>query len=149
MIFSGDGFDAFGMVLDRFAQRISDPTPVWEELADRFVDLQGRNFESRGRTMGAAWSPLSPKYGSWKARHFPGKGILERTGDLRDSLAGTLGIREFNRNSMTVGTQLSYASYHQFGTKNLPARRLIGDVPVQEQLEWAKVLQRHLVEGTI
>lgn len=147
LVFRGAGFDAFGMVLDRFQQRISDPTPVWDQLADRFVALQGRNFDSEGATMSGGWSALSPKYGKWKARNYPGRGILVRSGDLRESLAGKLGIREFNRTSMTIGTAIPYASFHQHGTRTMPARRLIGDVPVQEQLEWAKILQRHLVEG--
>lgn len=147
LIFRGAGFDSFGMVLDRFQQRISDPTPVWEQLADRFVALQARNFDSQGAEMDNGWSALSPTYGKWKARNYPGKGILVRSGDLRESLAGKLGIREFNRHSMTVGTAIPYAAYHQYGTRNMPARRLIGDVPVTEQQAWAKVLQRHLVEG--
>ncbi|MGV2855426.1 phage virion morphogenesis protein [Glutamicibacter sp. AGC13] len=147
LIFAGDGFKAFGMVLERFSQRIEDPTPVWDGLADRFVELQKKNFSSQGSTMSGGWSPLSPKYGAWKATHYPGRPILVRTGELKDSLAGKLGIREFNRKSMTVGTQVAYAAFHQNGTRHMPARRLIGDIPVDEQREWAKVLQRYLIEG--
>lgn len=137
------------MILQRFAQKVADPTPVWEEIADRFVDLQRRNFDTEGAAMSGGWDPLSPDYGRFKARAFPGKGILVRSGELEESLAGTLGVREIDRNSMTVGTQISYAAYHQNGTKRMPARRLIGYVPIGEQQEWAKVLQRHLMEGPL
>jgi len=149
MIFSGEGFDTFAMVLERFQHQADDITTVWDQLADRFTDLQSRNFDSQGATMSGGWSPLSPNYAKWKATHHPGKKILDRGGDLRESLAGKLGIRELTRTSMTVGTQIPYAHYHQYGTRHMPARRLIGDVPVNEQLEWAKVLQKHLVEGVV
>lgn len=149
LVFRGEGFDAFGLVLDRFRQRVEDPTPVWEGIADRFVELQQKNFDSQGATMSGGWSALSPKYGAWKAKHYPGRGILVRSGDLRESLASNLGVREFTRKSMTVGTQIPYASYHQNGTRTMPARKLIGDIPVNEQREWAKILQRHIVEGPL
>jgi len=147
LVFHGEGFDAFGMVLDRFSHRLRDPVPVWEQIADRFVDLQAANFANQGKTMSNGWSPLSANYGRWKARHYPGRGILVRSGELRESLAEKLGIREMNKQSMTVGTQLPHARFHQYGTSNMPARPLIGKVPIQEQREWAKILQRHLVEG--
>ena len=149
LIFAGDGFKAFGMVLERFSHRIEDPTPVWDGLADRFVELQKKNFASQGSTMSGGWPVLSPKYGAWKATHYPGRPILVRTGELKESLAGKLGIREFNRKSMTVGTQVAYAAFHQNGTRTMPARRLIGEIPVDEQRECAKVLQRYLIEGNI
>lgn len=147
LIFSGEGFDTFAMVLERYQHQADDLTPVWDKIADRFTELQGRNFDSEGATMSGGWTPLSPDYGKWKATHHPGKKILDLGGDLRESLAGKLGVRELTRKSMTVGTQIPYASYHQNGTSKMPARRLIGDVPVPEQQEWAKVLQRHLFEG--
>ena len=147
LTFRGEGFKAFGLVLERYQQRLDDLSPVWEQLADRFIKLQAQNFASQGATMSGGWSPLSPQYARQKARSHPGAPILVRDGDLRDSLAGTLGIREHNRHSMTVGTAVPYATYHQNGTPRMPARRLIGDVPVGEQREWGRILQRFIVEG--
>ena len=54
--------------------------------------------------------------------------LLVRTGALRDSLTtpGAAGsVEELDGGSLTLGTRLPYAMFHQLGTRRMPARPLI------------------------
>ena len=79
-----------------------------------------RNFDEEGRP--ERWWPLSPAYASEKARKFPGRKILERTGRLRQSID----VRFEPGPALSAGTilassDLPYAAAHQFG---VPERAL-------------------------
>jgi phage gpG-like protein len=55
-------------------------------------------------------------YAAWKEAHFPGKPILERTGDLVSSLTNPNDpntVRVEARKTLTLGSRIPYAIYHQ------------------------------------
>ncbi len=128
--------------LEGFEARSRDMRPAWDELRDRFVAYEEDWFASEGR---GGWAPLSPDYARWKATHFPGEPILRREHTLYDSLMGPdVDVRE--PAFAMFGTSDPVAAYHQRGDGNhLPIRRVI-DVDDTERAEWARVVQRHLVE---
>lgn len=71
------------------------------------------------------WPPLSPKYAAWKAKKFPGKPILQRTGALIASMTseGANGnISLIGKASAVFGTSVAYGIYHDEGGKRLPRR---------------------------
>jgi len=73
-------------------------------------------FETEGAAIGEHWQPLSPTYGSQKAKRYPGKGILEKTGTMRN------GFLTLVRPDMAqVWNQVEYFKYHQ---SNAPRTRL-------------------------
>lgn len=100
----------------RFADGVTDYRPIWPVIEDDFFAQEKAQFETEGAEGGARWQELSGAYGEWKEAHYPGKPILERTGDLVRSLTvanDPNGVRIEARRTLTLGTQIPYAIYHQ------------------------------------
>lgn len=147
-------FEFFGEVqvnrtLERVALAAEDARPAWEAIANRFVAVERRHFRAEGGDKGSTgkWAPLSPRYAAWKARHYPGKPILERSGELLRSLTvRPLDVEVILPDRMVIGSAVAHGRYHQAGGPNLPRRRPV-DLPDAERREWVKVLQRFLITG--
>lgn len=134
--------------LARFADNIGDARPAWEVLAERFRRLEVRQFATEGRAASGGWPALSPTYAAWKARHYPGKPILEREGDLKRSLTRRpFGVEVLEATFMVVGSDVERGRYHQHGGGRLPQRRPV-ELPEAERRTWARVLQRFIVTGS-
>ena len=122
-------FDFYGdqqvdRTLARVQDDINDFRPAWEAIADDFVSIEQAQFASQGATGSGGWAPLSPIYAAWKARHYPGKPTLERTGQLKASLTGRpFGVERIDPKSMAVGSDVDYGLFHQQGTERMPRRR--------------------------
>lgn len=99
---------------------------VFPRLVPAFEAAMGRQFDSRGGGQTGAWESLSDAYAAWKAKHYPGQPLLERTGALRAALTESNtphSYREWTARDFAFGTAgLEYASFHQFGTGKMPAR---------------------------
>ena len=109
----------------RFSAGVADYRPIWPVIEDEFYAQEKDQFATEGREGGAHWQELSPVYAGWKAMHYPGRPILERTGSLVDSLTNPNsphGVRIEERKTLTLGSRLPYAIYHQTGTSRMPAR---------------------------
>ena len=133
--------------LARFAENVGDATPLWDSLATRFARIEARQFKSEGAYGSGGWPALSPRYAAWKAKHYPGKPILERTGELKDSLTRRpLGIEVLTPSSMTVGSGIDYGRFHQAGGGRLPQRRPV-ELPESERRTWVRLIQRFIVTG--
>jgi len=87
-----------------------------------------RRFTSQQDPSGKAWSDLKPKYAARKAIEYPGKTILIRRGDLFRSLVATTwaSVAQIQPTKLIYGTAIPYAVFHQFGTKFMPARKMLG-----------------------
>src|SRR5438132_124465 len=83
------GLPALTVGLSLLRTDIADWTPFWR---DHFAPFFYRNiltdFVNEGGSSGAPWAQLSPAYAAWKQQHYPGRGILVRSGALKASLAG-------------------------------------------------------------
>lgn len=120
-----DGQKAFSGAVDAIAKGISDFRPVWPEIELAFFRLELEQFNSEGSRGGSRWKPLSEKYARWKAKKYPGKQILERSGRLKRSLSvigGQDSIRIQEPLSLSLGTSVPYAIPHQRGAGKLPQR---------------------------
>src|SRR5688572_696289 len=83
-----EGVDRVAKAFADLKASVRDLRPFWksDELRPR---LLGGALDQDGRDrFGRPFEPLNPVYAAWKAKHFPGKPVLERTGRLRDSLSG-------------------------------------------------------------
>lgn len=150
VVFKFDGMEAFELTLARFRDNIADALPAFEAMADHQATVNTRQFNTRGAYGGTRWAPLSPAYGAWKARNHPGKPLLELSGDLRDSFTTRpFGIDEVTGQGFVIGTQVSYAAYHQHGTDTMPARPLFGTPQSADTKIFAKILQSWIVKGTV
>lgn len=82
-----------------------------------------RQFNSRGGLTGG-WAPLSPRYAAWKAMHYPGKPLLERTYPAPGSLRWAAQHPEIRLlvRGVVATVRNGYGAYHQDGTGRMPAR---------------------------
>ncbi|QGZ17114.1 tail completion or Neck1 protein [Arthrobacter phage DrYang] len=151
MRFEGDGFRSFNLMLQRFQINFHDSAPVFEAIADHQKTVWQKQFDQEGAYTGpGTWAALSPKYGAWKQRHYPGKKILELSGDLRESLTERpFGIDEINDTTMVIGTGVPYAYWHQHGTETMAARPILQVPPERDRLQFAKYLQNWIVKRSV
>lgn len=134
--------------IGRFAGVTSDLRPAWRDIADDFLKVEERQFESAGaQGTGGAWQPLSPAYAAWKARNYPGMPIMQRSQRLFRSLSERNAdhIEESRPDELVLGTRVPYAGYHQVGAGALPQRRVIA-LNDTIRRRWMKFIQRYLVE---
>jgi phage gpG-like protein len=133
--------------LARMQENPKDARPLWEALANRFAAIETRQFKSAGRYASGGWSPLSPRYAAWKAKHYPGAPILTRTAALRNSLTRRpFGVDIIEHKSMAVGSDVDYGKYHQNGEGNNPQRRAV-ELTENERRRWMRALQRYVITG--
>lgn len=136
------GEDQIDRSLLGLADRARDLTPAWDVLEERFTGYEARWFASQGD---GQWPQLSKTYREWKARHFPGKPILQREGELLASVTKpSISVKE--PSFAIFGTDDPKAPAHQRGEGHLPVRRVI-DLDEEERREWVRVVQRFLIEG--
>lgn len=129
--------------------RAHDLLPAFEAIAELFAEGERQQFDSEGAWGSGAWSPLSPAYAVRKHAQYPGTKILERTGDLKRSLTERpFGVELISPFAMVVGTNISYAHFHQDGTSRMPRRPPLA-MPPQQRVAITKVLQRWVRTGTL
>jgi phage gpG-like protein len=135
------GADKVAGGLVAFQNVASDLRPFWRDVfAPKFFadvqdvfTMQGQRRGAGGRFSGGRWAPLAPWYRAWKARYYPGKGILERTGRMRGSMMAWNAPEVYWDNQpmyVVAGTRVPYAPKHMTGdpSTHLPARPFL-DVP--------------------
>jgi phage gpG-like protein len=142
--FEVEGEVQLNRFIDHFADQLTDWRPVWDDVAKEFWQVQEKHFDTQGH---GAWAPLSPRYAAWKAMNYPGRDILVREGTLRDAATGKQSIER--RQAMTLGlgwSGVSYWRYHQRGTSNMPARKVI-DLREQDRQAILKAAHRGMVRA--
>jgi phage gpG-like protein len=142
--------EVFGeKVIDRtladLADRGTDLSPAFEAVADEFIEAERRQFATEGGFGSGGWAPLSPAYGAWKARHYPGKPILQREGDLWRSLTQGPAVRVIKSDYLALGSDVEYGKYHQAGD-GVPRRRPV-ELPESTRRTMVKLMQRFVVTG--
>lgn len=132
-------FDVSGIAIvqQKFASYgadVSDLSVPFAQIAD---DLQADftlNMATEGGVFAGGWAPLAASTIADRVRKGYGASpILYRTGRLANSLSGDGGdtVKTVTAKSVTVGTSVPYATYHQTGTKKMPQRKIVG-------LSWAR-----------
>ena len=117
--------------LEKMKERSKKMKPVFF-WAKRELELKyAANFALNGLPSGG-WSPLSPKYASWKSARVPAAPLMVRSGrlfrsvtELEDSQVNV--IRD---NGAEFGTSVEYAKFHQYGTTKMPKRKIVFEPPL-------------------
>jgi phage gpG-like protein len=99
--------------------------PVFIKAKEELHLANASNFTSNGLLVGG-WAPLDASYAAWKLSRFPGAPPMVRTGRLFASLAGANASSfRMTNTSMSVGTTVEYAKFHQYGTSKMPKRKIV------------------------
>ncbi|WP_457571295.1 phage virion morphogenesis protein [Desulfovulcanus sp.] len=127
---------ALDMALQDMEKRMSNLTPVMEEIGEIIVSSAQENFERQGRYSSPGswkggsnkWKPLKPATIKQRMRkgYWPGK-TLQQRGRLKSSIGYRAG-----KNSVEIGTNLAYAAIHQFGGR--AGRNLTAEIPARPYL---------------
>lgn len=107
--------------LQKMLHEFEDWRPELTAAGDYLINLyQNPVFETEGGIFGARWQPLSAAYAIRKATTYPGRGILEASGDLR---------RGYRKNVYASLLELinddPKAELHQEGKGRLPVRLIM------------------------
>lgn len=120
---------AAGRMMAMYA-RTKTFTSVLVKAKQEIRAANASNFATNGLPVGG-WSPLQPQYAAWKMARFPGAPPLVRTGRLFASLTGATDSYETMTNtSMSIGTTVEYAKFHQYGTTRMPKRKIVFEPPL-------------------
>jgi hypothetical protein len=112
--------------VDGMRNRAADLTPAWEVFADWFAEQERIQFTASGIRWGAPWKPLAASTLAAKRRRGLPPDILVRTGALERSLrTRPFSIERLAPHTMSLGTRISYAHFHQDGTTQMPDRPLL------------------------
>lgn len=136
-----EGADPVVRMLENIGVAAADMRPAWDRLEERFSGYEEDWFAGEGN---GTWPELSHRYAEWKAKHYPGAGILVAEGDLKGSLLD-VEISNKDEHSFEFGTEDPKARYHQDGGGNLPQRKVI-DVSDDELDEWTELIMDHLLD---
>ncbi len=116
--------------LRRIRLGLTDLRAFWPRVTSLFIGWEAATFNTEGGFGGQGWAQLSADYAAWKARHYPGRKILSRTGALRRAATTprrsatpmrlVLSIEPYMVDGRTVEP-----GWFQAGTPRMPARPLI------------------------
>jgi len=105
-------------------------TPVLLKAKKEIQLANASNFATNGLPVGG-WSPLNPQYAAWKMARFPGAPPMVQTGKLFSSLAGAnTSVETMTNTSISIGTTVEYAKFHQYGTTKMPKRKIVFEPPL-------------------
>jgi hypothetical protein len=124
-----DGKPEFNRVFSRYDALFDDLSSIWPDVRDEFWRIEAEQFDSEGSKGGSGrWQEHSARYAAQKlARYGPGLKILERTGELKESLTGDNPGSYFatSKTEIAVGTTIPHGVYHHRGEGRMPERKVI------------------------
>jgi hypothetical protein len=139
------------VIIDTEREVMGDLRTFWEDYATpEVIEEIARIFATEGY---GTWAPLSPKYATWKQRHYPGRKMLRLTdtyfrASTRKGEGGN--IAHYTKDYMEWGVDLDYFNtlvgfpypiVHEAGSIKHPKR------PVYELAEQSRALQDALIEA--
>lgn len=114
-------------LLSGLRQNLRDARARWLAMAPVYYQHLSQNFRQEG--VPDKWAPLKPstlrRRRQGRNRSNPQARILRDTGLLYRAVSspgGPHSILSISEKSMTIGTSLRYARFHQSGTRHMPAR---------------------------
>ncbi len=112
------GLDKVIEQLDSTKEVLTNLEPEMQFMGAYLIDFFSNDvFETEGQIINENWSDLSPKYQLWKAKNYPGRGILERTGALRHGFEALP-----TATYCIIRNTVDYAKDMEFGTEYVPPR---------------------------
>lgn len=136
-----EGEQQLSRTLLLMASRVKDWSPAFQETAYTLKNIFSEDvFSTEGRVIEERWSPLSKAYAARKDQKYPGKGILEATGKMKN------GFMTLWRPDMAqVWNDVEYFKYHQSNkqrSSNLP-RRVMMKLANSQREQVVKIFHTH------
>lgn len=121
---------------------------AWQVLLDWFADQNRRQFGSQGARWREPWAELKPRTVIQKRREGYFGDILVADMRLLRSLADRpMGFERISAHEVEAGTNVPYAKYHQYGTKYMPARKLVSAEQVAREGAASSAVISWIVNG--
>lgn len=122
--------------------------PAWDALLDWWARENRAHFAGRGQRWRTPWPPLARSTIAEKARLGYPADPLVRTGQMRSQLTGRpLGLERLSQTTVTAGTRLQRAVFHQRGTRHMPQRRLVNGPQVSREQAATSAVRSWIVHG--
>lgn len=142
---------AFRALVERVAEmrkRAQDVSPAWDALLTWFSEQNFEQWLGRGARYRKPWAPLAESTLQDKfARGYPLDPLI-RTGELARSLTSRPLSREhITPREVSAGTDVSYAKYHQFGTKHMPQRILFSPEQIRREQAATSAVANWILKG--
>lgn len=146
--YSIEGLDVITEEWERMIDAAQNLGPAHEKIHERFLKGRREAFLTQGSSQASGkWAPRK-RSALLKNRRGLGGRILQDTGRLRKSLTqATHPDHIFTVDGQTVdmGTAVPYATFHQEGTRHMPARPPV-DPSDAELDDYAEIMLDHIVE---
>ena len=134
--------------LSLYGAKLKTWRSLYRRIGAEVVKAERAWFASQGN---GSWPMLSEKYGAWKARHYPGRPILVREGDLKRALTSQAQFVEYRAPDVMIlnlPEKVWYGNVHQTGNPegNLPRRPPLIPLTMMRQIarrETAKHVKYH------
>lgn len=114
--------------LNELMRRGQDMRPVMDAIGQRMEGRVSGRFESKTDPSGLPWAPWKPS----TLKYYPEGGngtLLDRTGDMLKGIGHI-----FDAHSVTIGFDMPYALYHEYGTKHMERRGMLSGDPAARTL---------------
>jgi phage gpG-like protein len=136
-----EGADRVAENLLNMGRRAEDISPVAEDVQAIVGDSNRRRFAGEGF---GEWDDLSAATVERKAREGLPDGILIASGDLAHAMSKP-DVLKAEGGTILIGTNVEYAHFHDYGTENMPQRKLSKLAP-EEAKQLGDVVSKHIVE---
>lgn len=150
MVIEALGVQPVARRLGKVKHHIEDWGGVWPEVFQHLERTTARQFRSEGMYGSGGWAALAPSTLADKQRYGYPPNILQRTGELLDSLTvddHPEHIAITMRDEAWWGTSVDYAGYHQDGTDLMPQRMII-QPPEGSRTYMVRILQRYALANS-
>jgi phage gpG-like protein len=130
--FTIEGEKQLSRTLLMIADRVKDWTPAFEQAAmDLKTIFSTEVFETQGAVIEEHWQGLSPNYAAQKAKRYPGRGVLEASGTMRNSFMSLV-----RPDMLGIWNKAEYFKYHQSNRPRtkIPRRVMIKLANAQKEL---------------
>lgn len=145
---TASGLAAVARHFEEMRRRAGELSPAWEEFLTWWSQTNREQFASRGARWRSPWEPLAASTRRQKRREGFLADPLVRTTDLRSELVGRpLGVEHIRSDEVDAGTDISYAKFHQRGTRRMPRRRLVNAAAVAQEGAASSVIISWIVDG--
>lgn len=115
-----EGLPETKAMLGRVKRVLNDMRPALTSAGEYLLQVFSvEAFESEGSIYGRPWPRLQPAYSLLKSQRYPGRGILERTGELRKGFRLSVGATH-----ALIANAVPHGKYHQLG-QGVPQRIIV------------------------